>query len=128
MNLAEFCDFVKKQPSLEILWLKRIFFQIAMKRPAAQTAQPKKVLKKPALAKKPALKEEPPLKEEEEPEEEAVTEDMEVEAEVTQENLKTHQQLLDAKLVSVDKISQAVENLPPKEQQLLWKKKSRKRE
>ena len=98
------------------------------KRPAAQTAQPKKILKKPALAKKPALKEEPPLKEEEEPEEEAVTEDMEVEAEVTQENLKTHQQLLDAKLVSVDKISQAVENLPPKEQQLLWKKKSRKRE
>lgn len=99
-----------------------------MKKPASKTVQPKKVLKKPALAKKPALKDKPLSKAEEEgqeegEEEEVKTEDLEMgDAEVTAKNLKTHQELLQAKLCSAQKIEEAVKNLPVKEQQVLWKK------
>lgn len=99
-----------------------------MKRPGSKKAEPKKVLKKPALAKKPALKEKPPSKaekegEEEGEEEEVKTDDLEMgDAEVTAKNLQTHQELLQAKLCSAKQIEAAVQKLPTKEQQLLWKK------
>ena len=73
--------------------------------------QGKAIMKKPASkAKEEATKEDTPM------------EEGEVLPEVTAKNIKTHQQLLDAKLCSPKAVEAAIAKLPQNEQQMLWKK------
>ena len=86
------------------------------KKPAGQHGG-KGLLKKPAKAVPEAEK----LAEEGE-EEEVFSDDEVVNPKVTAKNLKTHQQLLDAKLCSAKEVDKALSKLPPNEAQVLWKK------
>ena len=85
------------------------------KKPAGQHGG-KGLLKKPAKAVPEAEK----LAEEGE-EEEVFSDDEVVNPKVTAKNLKTHQQLLDAKLCSAKEVDKALSKLPPNEAQVLWK-------
>ena len=55
-------------------------------------------------------------------EEEVFSEDQVVDPKLTAKNVKTHQQLLSAKLCSAAEIDKAIGKLPQNEQQALWKK------
>ena len=109
-----------------------------MKASPVMKAAPKlrKAAKKPAgLLKKPAAEPGPGKKtggkkaplpgnkvEEEGEEEEVFSEDQVVDPKLTAKNVKTHQQLLSAKLCSAAEIDKAIGKLPQNEQQVLWKK------
>lgn len=90
----------------------------AKKKPAGQTGGKNRgLLKKPANADPEAEK----VAEEGE-EEDVFSDDEVVNPKVTAKNLKTHQQLLAAKLCSAKEIDKALANLPANEAQVLWKK------
>lgn len=91
---------------------------MAKKKPAGQTGGKNRgLLKKPANADPEAEK----VAEEGE-EEEVFSDDEVVNPKATAKNLKTHQQLLAAKLCSAKEIDKALANLPANEAQVLWKK------
>ena len=98
---------VTKKPAAKVTKVTKF------KKPAAQTGK-KGILKK-------QQKEIEKDNGEEGEEEEIFTED-EVVHTVTAKNLKTHQQLLDAKLCSAKEIDKALAKLPANEVQGLWKK------
>ena len=98
---------VTKKPAAKVTKVTKF------KKPAAQTGK-KGILKK-------QQKEIEKDNGEEGEEEEIFTED-EVVHTVTAKNLKTHQQLLDAKLCSAKEIDKALAKLPANEVQSLWKK------
>ena len=122
--------------------MKKPCGKVAKASPKVMKASPKaapkvmKAAKKPAgMLKKPAAEPGPGKKtggkkapfpenkvEEEGEEEEVFSEDQVVDPKLTAKNVKTHQQLLSAKLCSAAEIDKAIGKLPQKEQQILWKK------